>query len=379
MYTYTFEKISAIFYLLTAFSAAMLGFLFLTHRLKAHKANVFLVVFIWSLAYSLLNEFLADEEVVELIGEKFFSFNSFLFIVPSLFLYIVSHSNKNEIKYWIWLYAPGVLVNIIPFQDPELAEVFNGLLYMLISFPLMVLSMRYIKKYRKDLQSFYSTIDNRTLHWIRVLMLMVISLHVFMFVVELIIDENSALDAIMDFIESLVTFSIVYWVGVKGFQQYELDTPNTNAVEPPIIEVEKKCVEENCSLEVEEDNLDTELHNKFECLCTLIEEHKIYTNPNLTIKSLSEQLTVRERELSNLINNCTKKNFHQFINQFRVLEFKRLIASDKAVQYSILGLARDAGFSSKSTFYKVFKELEGLTPSEYKNRINSPNTRSGTP
>lgn len=376
---YTFEKISAIFYLLTAFSAAMLGFLFLTHRLKAHKANVFLVVFIWSLAYSLLNEFLADEEVVELIGEKFFSFNSFLFIVPSLFLYIVSHSNKNEIKYWIWLYAPGVLVNIIPFQDPELAEVFNGLLYMLISFPLMVLSMRYIKKYRKDLQSFYSTIDNRTLHWIRVLMLMVISLHVFMFVVELIIDENSALDAIMDFIESLVTFSIVYWVGVKGFQQYELDTPNTNAVEPPIIEVEKKCVEENCSLEVEEDNLDTELHNKFECLCTLIEEHKIYTNPNLTIKSLSEQLTVRERELSNLINNCTKKNFHQFINQFRVLEFKRLIASDKAVQYSILGLARDAGFSSKSTFYKVFKELEGLTPSEYKNRINSPNTRSGTP
>ncbi|CAL2076236.1 AraC family transcriptional regulator [Tenacibaculum sp. 190524A02b] len=354
-------QVSVICYLITAFSGAMLGFLFLTHKIKNNWSNIFLVIFIWSLAYSLINEFLTDSDVIKMIGERSFIFNTIMFIVPSLFLYIVSHSKKNEIKYWLLLYIPGLLINLLP--DSEFKEIVLALLYLLTSVPLFILSMHYLKKYRKGFLNKCPVFGHKTLSWIRVLMITVIGLHIFMFTTELLIDESLSLDIATDFIESLVTFFIVYWLGVKGFEQDELQKEKLVAVK--VIPTQEKIITEEPN---KEKNLLIEDSKKFECLCKIIEKEKIYTDPNLTIKSLSKELKVRERELSNLINNCTKKNFYQFINQFRVVEFKKLIASEKATQYSILGLAKEAGFSSKSTFYKSFKELEGITPSEYKKK-----------
>ena len=66
-----------------------------------------------------------------------------------------------------------------------------------------------------------------------------------------------------------------------------------------------------------------------------------------------------------MINEHSKTNFYQFINGFRVSEFKMLMQSPKAQQLSILGLAEEAGFSSKSTFYTAFKAVEGVTPKQY--------------
>jgi len=69
--------------------------------------------------------------------------------------------------------------------------------------------------------------------------------------------------------------------------------------------------------------------------------------------------------LSTIINQEAKTNFYNYINQFRVKEFKRLLQTPKAQQYSILGLAKEAGFNSKSTFYAAFKGIEGMAPKEY--------------
>ncbi|KAJ1464027.1 hypothetical protein T484DRAFT_1758400, partial [Baffinella frigidus] len=83
---------------------------------------------------------------------------------------------------------------------------------------------------------------------------------------------------------------------------------------------------------------------------------KLHTNPNLNLRILAINLDIKEKELSRIIN--TETSFYQLINSFRVAEFKKLIQSPKATQLSLLGLANDAGFSSKSTFYSTFKKLE---------------------
>ena len=70
-----------------------------------------------------------------------------------------------------------------------------------------------------------------------------------------------------------------------------------------------------------------------------------------------------------MINTHTQNNFYHFTNQFRVEEFKKLLLSTKAKQLSLLGLAEEAGFYSKSIFYTVFKDAEGITPKQYQNQL----------
>lgn len=96
---------------------------------------------------------------------------------------------------------------------------------------------------------------------------------------------------------------------------------------------------------------------------------KPYLNPKLTLTSLSEQLDISANHLSQVINENLRMNFSDFINSYRIKEFKHRISSEGAKKYSILGLALECGFNSKSSFNHVFKKLTGETPSTYINTI----------
>jgi len=96
-----------------------------------------------------------------------------------------------------------------------------------------------------------------------------------------------------------------------------------------------------------------------------IQEQELFTNPKLNLRSLSEAVGLKEKELSRLINECGKVNFYRFINEYRIEKFKQLVQSSNTRHFTLLGLATEAGFSSKSTFYAAFKKLEGMTPKQY--------------
>jgi AraC-like DNA-binding protein len=74
---------------------------------------------------------------------------------------------------------------------------------------------------------------------------------------------------------------------------------------------------------------------------------------------------VYTRTISQIINQKENKNFYDFVNTYRFEEFKRLISLQKNQQYTLLSLAYDCGFSSKSSFNRYFKKATGQTPSEY--------------
>jgi len=97
--------------------------------------------------------------------------------------------------------------------------------------------------------------------------------------------------------------------------------------------------------------------------------NKPYLNSELTVAMLADELCVNSEYISLILNRYLKTNFFDFINNFRVEEFKRRLKEPKNHNLTLLGIAYDSGFNSKATFNRVFKNTTGLTPSEYKSSI----------
>lgn len=99
----------------------------------------------------------------------------------------------------------------------------------------------------------------------------------------------------------------------------------------------------------------------------VMQTQKPYLNPEFSLSDLSELCGVDKFKLSMAINQGMKTSFFNLVNQYRVEEFMRLAHSEAHANFSLLGIAQESGFKSKSTFYKVFREMKGQTPKEYLN------------
>ena len=96
---------------------------------------------------------------------------------------------------------------------------------------------------------------------------------------------------------------------------------------------------------------------------------KPYLNRELTIYDLSEQLKIPRHIMSEVINEHMGKNFYNLVNDYRINEVKERMKSEDLQVITILGIAYDSGFNSKSSFNTIFKEKTGQTPSEYLNTL----------
>ncbi|MFD2574489.1 helix-turn-helix domain-containing protein [Spirosoma soli] len=101
-----------------------------------------------------------------------------------------------------------------------------------------------------------------------------------------------------------------------------------------------------------------------------MDEHKPYTNPNLTIHELASGVKLPPHVLSKVINDGFGKNFFDFVNQYRVEELKRRMDDPKSKSYTLLSLAFEVGFNSKTAFNRAFKKLTNQTPKEYFNMVS---------
>jgi AraC-like DNA-binding protein len=106
-------------------------------------------------------------------------------------------------------------------------------------------------------------------------------------------------------------------------------------------------------------------------LTQLMTGEALYKKSDLSINDLASRLGVHPNYLSQIINQKERKNFYDYVNGFRFEEFKRLVSLQKNRQYTLLSLAYDCGFSSKSSFNRYFKKATGQTPSEYSSAAGS--------
>lgn len=94
-------------------------------------------------------------------------------------------------------------------------------------------------------------------------------------------------------------------------------------------------------------------------------EEKKFKNNNTKIGVILEYLGITKKEFDAFIREKGFKNYSTYINHLKVEEFKSLVKNGATKKYDLTSLSEMAGFNSKATFHRVFKEMEGLTPSEY--------------
>lgn len=97
-----------------------------------------------------------------------------------------------------------------------------------------------------------------------------------------------------------------------------------------------------------------------------------YLNPDLKLGDLAEALGTNTSVLSRVINNHYGKNFNDLINGLRCTAFQRKIEAGAHLRHTLLSIAMDCGFNSKSTFNRAFRKHTGYNPREAVKRIAEP-------
>ncbi|HEX8427572.1 helix-turn-helix transcriptional regulator [Hymenobacter sp.] len=99
-------------------------------------------------------------------------------------------------------------------------------------------------------------------------------------------------------------------------------------------------------------------------LLALMAEEQPWLEPELTLTEVAKRLRITPGLLSKVINSGCGQNFNDFVNAYRVQEAQRLLADPRFAHYSLVGVALESGFNSRSTFNRVFKKMLGHAPSE---------------
>jgi AraC-like DNA-binding protein len=104
-------------------------------------------------------------------------------------------------------------------------------------------------------------------------------------------------------------------------------------------------------------------------LTDYMRSEKPYLNPELSLPQLASELNISSHYLSQVINEQFNLNFFDFVNGYRVKAFKEKVIDPEFRNYSLLGIALECGFNSKSAFNRIFKQTSGKTPSEFKKTV----------
>ncbi|MCP5053959.1 MAG: helix-turn-helix domain-containing protein [bacterium] len=106
-------------------------------------------------------------------------------------------------------------------------------------------------------------------------------------------------------------------------------------------------------------------------LTRMMETEKLYLDPQLNLKNLSQRLHVHYNHLSRIINENMGKSFNDYINGYRIEEAKKRLTDPASAQKTVLEIAYDTGFYSKSVFNTAFKKFTGMTPSQFRKKFFS--------
>nr|WP_315201420.1 helix-turn-helix domain-containing protein [uncultured Flavobacterium sp.] len=97
----------------------------------------------------------------------------------------------------------------------------------------------------------------------------------------------------------------------------------------------------------------------------LMQEEKLYKYPELNLEELAQRLNVNPNILSQVINSIENKNFFDYINEQRIAEFIKISVLQENQRFTLLSLAFEVGFNSKTSFNRNFKRITGKTPTMY--------------
>jgi AraC-like DNA-binding protein/uncharacterized membrane protein YeaQ/YmgE (transglycosylase-associated protein family) len=217
----------------------------------------------------------------------------------------------------------------------------------------LFLSYRYIFAYNQQVET---TGTHYQLKWLKqcVSVLMVFQVIWLLYLIPYVIPTyTDELLEMVDWYPIYVPLAVlIYWLGLKGYlvMKYQ-QVNNKNAKGAPLALP----------------TADVELTIKQ--LKKAMEKDAVYLNPDLNLNMLSQYTGIPAKTISAVINRHLHKSFNEFVNEYRVEAFKQKVQQPGMNNLTFAGIASECGFNSQATFQRTFKQVTGLSPSEFKSKV----------
>lgn len=350
-----------------AVQAIVLGVLLLTKRPRS-QANIFLSLLIFFFALMALNialvNVLRSHNMMDTF--RYVQLELLYGIGPALYFYTrsITDNDFRFSKKHLVHFIPVALEFIFyrtslyrlgsdglyqtpahPFTKYYLAEQWVGIISITLY---TLISLWILFRYQNWLKQRYSNLENRSLNWLKAPIIIYAVFWVgwnILTEIDRFVFDRSLRD--LYFLPAFVGLAIVnYWIGLKGYVKART---NTSGYTSKKTKPEGTTYNPNWAAKITE----------------AMETQKPYLDPELDLTSLSELVGLNPKQVSHTINRSFSKNFYEYVNSYRVEAFKQLTRKSENRKLTLLGLAFECGFKSKSTFNDAFKKITGKTPSQY--------------
>ncbi|MFK7954056.1 MAG: helix-turn-helix domain-containing protein [Ekhidna sp.] len=284
-----------------------------------------------------------------------------------LYWYVASVTNQLPRKGWIILlhFVPIIasyiyLIDFFSQSNEHKADVYhqggapyatftmiNYLLMHISGVVYVVWSSVLLWKHKSNIRTQFSALEEINLKWLRLMTVGIGTIWAIIFL------TNQVAYIFMG------VSGFIILIGFFGVQQKDIFSGRKAALENSILEEKKSEKYAKSGL------TDQKADDAYNSLLKLITVESIYRKHELSLNDLAAELGIHPNYLSQIINEKEKKNFFDFVNTYRVEEFKRRIVVKENHQLTLMAIAYDCGFNSKSSFNRYFKKHTGKTPSQY--------------
>jgi AraC-like DNA-binding protein len=254
-------------------------------------------------------------------------------------------------------------------------------------------SLQLYRQYLAWIKTQFSETETISFRWFRNFLIILAVTSLFSLIMT-VLSWAFNLDYWQNWWDELAGVVLIYYVSIEGYAQRQAnrkltfrpdrarsegnfqptnETLNVQASESVLQSPEPALAEPQFSTTVDaslltlppEKQLAAELEPLKEKLLAYMTSEKPYLEPELSLADLARRLHTNPVLLSQVINAGAGKNFNDFVNEYRVEEFKRQVREPANAHLSFLGLALDCGFNSKATFNRAFKKFTGASPKEF--------------
>jgi AraC-like DNA-binding protein len=276
---------------------------------------------------------------------------AFVYLMYSLVVWVTDKLVLNE----AYFYADG--------RDKDLSDWYQqlGWLWMI---GYAILSIRHYNQYRKVIFDVVSYADSVKFAWIKRYLVAFVLMQVLLGVFLFLYPEWGSFSNKWWY---YFAFSILsFYIALEGYVNvYQVNFPfDFSEKRQDYLFENEAIISGNEIIENEEKN-SYNLEEWRPKLLTLIEVERLYENPRLALTDIAEKLQTNPTMVSRVVNHCFDMNFNDFVNNYRVEAVKLMLSQNLHQKHTLLGIAYDAGFNSKTTFNRVFKKNTGLSPKEY--------------
>ncbi len=216
----------------------------------------------------------------------------------------------------------------------------------------LVYGHKLVRGYNKQIVNFYSNLESRSILWVNVILYSLVITSV-MSIVFNVIGRSFFMGSKTLLIFPSIIFSILLFViGLQGYMQNHT-----------VVDLE---TDDQKDKDIVPKNYNTNRLN--EKLLDLFVNEAIYKHPDLKITHISEKLHTNRTYISKHINTEFSCTFNDFVNRYRIEEAKRLLTEKSSKNYSLNYISEKSGFGSMGSFMRVFREIEGITPGQFRDR-----------